>query len=108
MTRLRTFIALSLLAAGSAMPIVAGAQSFGIKAGYSYGSVPNNGGVFPGTLSAHSGIALGVGVTTGGVVGLGLEALYAERGFTSSVLGASRKLSYSTSRRTSGSRCRMT
>jgi hypothetical protein len=94
MKRLRTFVSLSLLAAVSALPSIAGAQSFGIKAGYSYGSVPNSGGVFPGTLSAHSGIAVGVGVTTGDVIGLGLEALYAQRGFTSSVLGASRKLSY--------------
>jgi hypothetical protein len=94
MKRLRTLIALSLLAALPVLPAIAGAQSFGIKGGYSFGSVPNNGGVFPGTLSAHSGIAIGVGVATGGVIGLGLEALYAQRGFTSSVLGASRKLSY--------------
>ena len=94
MKRVQALVALSLLAAVPALPVIAGAQNFGIKAGYSYGSVPNNGGVFPGTLSAHSGLAVGVGVATGGVIGLGLEALYAQRGFTSTVLGASRKLSY--------------
>ncbi len=94
MRRLRTLLGLSLLAAIPALPSIAGAQGFGIKGGYSYGSVPNNGGVFPGTLSAHSGIAIGVGVATSGVIGFGVEALYAQRGFTSSVLGASRKLSY--------------
>lgn len=94
MMRLRSVIVLALFSLGSTMPAIVGAQSFGIRAGYSYGYVPNNGGVFPGTLSAHSGIAVGVGVATAGVVGFGLEALYAQRGFTSSVLGASRQLSY--------------
>ena len=35
-----------------------------------------------------------VGAASSGVIGFGVEALYAQRGFTSSVLGASRKLSY--------------
>lgn len=75
-------------------PFAARAQGLDIKAGYSYGQVPNNGGVLPGTLSAHSGAAIGVGITSGGPVGWGAEAMYAERGFNSTAAGSSQRLSY--------------
>jgi hypothetical protein len=78
----------------SAMPAIAGAQGIGVTAGYSYGSVPNQNGVLPGTLSAHSGIAVGVRATSGGLIGWGIEGMYAERGFESSSAGSSQRLSY--------------
>ena len=79
------------LAAG---PVAARAQSIDFKGGLAYGAVPNNSGILPGTLSANTGFALGIGVATGGVVGWGAEFLYAQRGFKGSVLGTSQKLSY--------------
>jgi opacity protein-like surface antigen len=94
MSRIRGFIAVVALAASAALPAVAAAQNFGIIAGYSYGSIPNSGGVFPGTLQAHSGLAAGLRLTTSGPVGFGIEGLYAERGFTSTIAGNSRKLRY--------------
>jgi opacity protein-like surface antigen len=77
-----------------AAPAVARAQAgFGIKAGSSFGDVSNS-GVLPGNVSSRSGFALGVGVTMGSPFGLGVEALYAQRGVTSSVAGDSRRLNY--------------
>lgn len=85
-----------ILAAGAALviPIAARAQGLDIKAGYSWGQVPNNGGALPGRLSAHSGAAVGVGVTSGGTLGWGIEGMYAERGFNSTTAGSSQRLSY--------------
>lgn len=88
---IRFFVAFSALAAA---PFAARAQGLDIKAGYSYGQVPNNGGVLPGKLSAHSGAAIGVGINSGGAVGWGAEAMYAERGFNSTAAGSSQRLSY--------------
>jgi len=75
-------------------PAASHAQGIGIKAGYSYGSVPNNSGVLPGELSAHSGVAIGLGLLSGGVIGWGADALYAERGFSSSSAGSSQQFTY--------------
>lgn len=87
---------MTFVAAGSfiLLPVLGHAQSVSVKAGLSYGQIPNNGGVLPGKLSPHSGIAVGVGVATGGVVGFGAEALYAQRGFESTNPGSSQELSY--------------
>ncbi len=89
----RSLLALGV-AALCAMPSAATAQSVGILGGLSYGSVPNNNGVLPGTLKANSGFAIGVGAESGGTIGFGLNALYAQRGFTSSVSGNSQQLAY--------------
>lgn len=70
------------------------AQGLGVIGGLSYGSVPNNNGAYPGTLSEHNGFAVGLGAETGGVLGFGINGLYAQRGFTSTVAGGSRQLSY--------------
>ncbi|HVZ47969.1 MAG TPA: porin family protein [Gemmatimonadaceae bacterium] len=85
---------LAAVAACCAMPAAAFAQGIGIKGGLAYGSVPNNGGVYPGQLSPASGYAVGVAVASTHAFGLGVDALYAQRGFTSSVSGGSRELSY--------------
>ncbi len=65
----------------------AGAQGFGIKGGLSYDNVTNN-GALPGNAKSRSGFAAGVGLISGGLVGFGAEALYAQRGTTSSVATA--------------------
>ena len=91
MNRSRLFLAVAVL---GIMPLTAGAQGLTIKGGLSYGAIPNNNGALPGKLSAHSGVAFGLGVATGGTIGLGAEALYAQRGFKSSVPGNSQKLQY--------------
>ena len=90
MKRSALFVAAALLCTTAS---VASAQ-LGITAGYSYGSAPNSGGVFPGDLSAHSGIALGVRAVSSSPIGFGIEGIYAERGFTSSTAGASRRFTY--------------
>jgi hypothetical protein len=53
-----------------------------IKGGYSWGDVSNK-GILPGELNERSGFAAGIGFTTTGTLGFGIEALYAQRGLTS-------------------------
>src|SRR5690242_11182243 len=69
---------LGLLLAG---PAVLAAQSgFGIKGGASFGDVSNK-GVLPGDLGGRTGFAVGLSLASrGGLVGLGVEGLYAQRG----------------------------
>ncbi len=70
------------------------AQSgLGIKAGLSYGTVSNV-GVLPGDLHSRSGFAAGLGLQTGGPVGLGIEGLYAQRGVSGGAPGDARELNY--------------
>jgi hypothetical protein len=90
MKRLLAIIAILLLIEA---PATARAQGgFGIKGGLSYGAASNS-GVLPGTTQ-RSGFAVGVSAMTGGVVGFGIEGLYAQRGFTSTTAGVSRRLDY--------------
>jgi len=89
----RSLIAMAI-AAVSIMPMTASAQGIGILGGLSYGSVPNNNGVLPGTLKANSGFAIGLGLEGGGPISFGINGLYSQRGFTSTTAGASQKLSY--------------
>ena len=90
MKRLLLLIALLLV---SEAPATARAQGgFGFKGGLSYGTASNN-GVDPGATQ-RSGFAVGVALETGGIIGFGVEGLYAQRGFTSTILGSSRRLDY--------------
>ena len=75
-----------LAAALGFAPMVLQAQGggFGIKGGLSYGNV-SNGGALPGSVTQRSGFAVGVSAVSGGMLGFGIEALYAQRGVTSSV-----------------------
>ncbi|MHB1313480.1 MAG: outer membrane beta-barrel protein [Gemmatimonadaceae bacterium] len=90
MNRSRLFLAIAVL---GVLPLAAGAQ-LSIKGGLSYGAIPNNSGALPGKLSAHSGVAFGLGLASSGAIGFGIEGLYAQRGFSSSVPGNSQKLQY--------------
>jgi len=80
----RSLIAITALCA---LPVLAGAQGggFGIKGGLSFGNVSNS-GALPGSNTQRSGLALGVSAISGGAVGVGIEALYAQRGVTSARL----------------------
>jgi hypothetical protein len=88
----RTSLALVLSLWGGAAS-QALAQGIGIKGGLSYGNV-SNGGALPGDNKQRSGFAVGLGANTGGVLGFGIEALFAQRGVTSSTVGDSRELNY--------------
>jgi hypothetical protein len=76
------------------VPVGAHAQGLGLLGGLSYGSTPNANGVLPGTLKASSGFAVGLSAEGSGVLSFGINALYAQRGFTSSTAGSSQKLTY--------------
>ena len=85
-------VILTLLFLGTA-PTVAHAQ-FGIKGGVSFGNV-SNAGLLPGELDQRTGFAVGIALTPkAGLLGLGVEALYAQRGVESSTPGASHELNY--------------
>ena len=55
------------------------AQAIGIKAGLSFGNISNK-GVLPDNLKTRTGLAGGLYVGSGGLIGFGLEGLYAQRG----------------------------
>jgi hypothetical protein len=85
---------LSALIALCVVPTIAIAQGgIGIKGGLSYGNVTNS-GALPGSVVQRSGFAVGVSLNTGGVIGIGLEGLYAQRGVTSDLATDSRRLDY--------------
>lgn len=74
-----------MIAALGFAPMMLQAQEggFGLKGGLSYGNV-SNGGALPGSVTQRSGFAVGVSAVSGGPIGFGIEALYAQRGVTSS------------------------
>jgi hypothetical protein len=51
----------------------------GIKAGASFGNISNK-GLLPGSLKNRTGFAAGIYVGSSGMLGIGLEGLYAQRG----------------------------
>jgi hypothetical protein len=76
-------------------PRMASAQNLSLKGGLSYGNVSNS-GLLPGELDHRSGFAAGLALTPAAAapLGLGIEALYAQRGVESSTDGDSRHLNY--------------
>lgn len=84
------FAAASLLALAT---VTAHAQSgLTVKGGLSY-SVASNSGLTPGATD-RSGFAIGIGAASSGVFGLGIETLYAQRGYNSVLPGESRHVDY--------------
>jgi hypothetical protein len=84
--------ALVTLAALMFAPATARAQ-LDIKGGLSFSNVSNN-GLLPGTSGQRTGFAAGVGLSTGGLIGFGAEALYDQQGVTSTALNNDHRLSY--------------
>src|SRR5688572_9240144 len=85
----------SILALFAAAPLTAQGPAYGglvLKGGLSYGDVSNS-GVFPGNARTRSGAAIGIGIVSGGPLGFGVEALYAQRGIIGDP-GSSRELDY--------------
>jgi hypothetical protein len=81
--RLGRFIAVGIVGLGIGGFESAMAQSIGIKAGLSFGKITNE-GLLPSNLDTRTGGAGGISFRTGsGILGLGVEALYAQRGATS-------------------------
>ena len=76
-------------------PGIARAQSgFAIKGGASFGDVSNR-GVLPGNLDTRTGFAVGLALgNSGGLLGFGIEGLYAQRGVQSATAGDSWRLDY--------------
>ena len=56
---------------------------FGLKAGPSFGNISNR-GLLPGNLEHRTGFAGGLYLGSGGLLGFGLEGMYAQRGVESS------------------------
>lgn len=90
----RVFSRLVVAAFVLSTPAALAAQAeFGLKGGISFGSISNK-GVLPGDLSDRTGFAAGATVSwRARAVGVGLDALFAQRGVTSNTADA-RKLNY--------------
>lgn len=90
---MKTVISLAALLLLAGLP-TAQAQGLRVKGGLSYGNVSNS-GVLPGSLDARTGFAAGLALaTSSGGLGFGAEALYAQRGVTSSTGLDARSLDY--------------
>ena len=76
-------------------PVTVRAQGgLGIKGGASFGNVSNK-GILPGNLGERTGFAAGISLgAVQGLLGYGIEGLYAQRGVTSSTSVAERNLDY--------------
>ena len=66
-------LVIGMQGAGWAQPAI------GIKAGASFGDISNK-GILPGNLDKRTGLAGGVYLGFGGLLGFGVEGLYAQRG----------------------------
>ena len=89
----RTFACVTILGLALSPQLARAQGGFGIKGGFSYGNVSNR-GVLPGALTNRTGFAVGVGLSGTGLLGFGVEGLYAQRGVVSSTNGDSWKLDY--------------
>jgi Outer membrane protein beta-barrel domain len=90
----RTLAIIGLAAALGATSTTARAQGFGIKGGLSYGDVSNR-GLLPGDLDTRTGFAVGLAAgSSWNLIGIGIEALYAQRGVKKSASADSREIDY--------------
>jgi hypothetical protein len=91
---MRTLAVIALAAGLGATSATAHAQGFGIKGGLSYGNVSNR-GVLPGDLDARTGFAVGLAAgTSWNLIGIGVEALFAQRGVKKGTAVESRELDF--------------
>jgi hypothetical protein len=87
-------LACTILAAVGVTPMVSAQGNVALKGGLSFGNVSNS-GILPGNLQTRTGFAAGLAWGTGRkMLGLGVEALYAQRGMTSASSPDERKLDY--------------
>ena len=91
-TRVLSLVAAMAIAAPLQSQMASMGGGIGIKGGWSYGDVSNS-GVFPGGAKSRSGVAIGLAMLSGGPLGFGIEALYAQRGIIGTS-GNSRELDY--------------
>ena len=89
----RSIIAVALTLFCAAAPPAFG-QILGVVGGVGYGSTPSANSVVPGDLRANSGATIGLSVEGYDRFGLGMNAMIAQRGYTSDVAGGSQKLTY--------------
>ena len=90
----RSFAFLVVVFLGLAPATLRAQAALGIKGGLSYGNVSNR-GVLPGSLSGRTGFAVGLAFgNPSGLLGFGVEGLYAQRGVLSPADSNSRKLDY--------------
>ena len=89
----RTLACITVLGLALSPQLVRAQGGFGIKGGFSYGNVTNR-GLLPGALTNRTGFAVGAGLSSKGLMGFGVEGLYAQRGVVSSTNGDSWKLNY--------------
>lgn len=92
MNRLPVLFTAALLAAVTATQTEA---QVGVKGGVSHGNISNS-GLLPGDLNARTGFAIGLSFATMPTdpVGIGVEALYAQRGANSPEVGSGYELDY--------------
>ncbi|HEV8598753.1 MAG TPA: outer membrane beta-barrel protein [Gemmatimonadales bacterium] len=76
--RKRSLIAGAALVLGMQGTLLAQPE-IGIKGGASFGNISNK-GILPGNLKTRTGLAGGLYLGSGGVIGIGVEGLYAQRG----------------------------
>ncbi len=90
--RLPSLAAALLLALATPLAAQAGVE-VGVKGGASFGDVSNK-GLLPGNLKSRTGFAAGAALATKGLIGLGIEGLFAQRGLKSDVATDEIKLNY--------------
>ena len=79
--RMRGWIAGAVVLVGMQGTVLAQGE-FGVKAGASFGNISNK-GLLPGNLKTRTGYAAGLYLGSGGMLGIGAEGLYAQRGVES-------------------------
>jgi hypothetical protein len=76
----------------AAAPVAVSAQ-VGVKAGASFGNVSSS-GLLPGDVGRRTGFTVGVSAVTPGILGVGVEAFYSQRGVSADLALNSRELEY--------------
>jgi hypothetical protein len=89
----RSLIAVALTTLCVVAPPAFG-QVVGVVGGVAYGSTPSANSAVPGDLRANSGAAIGLSLEGYDPVGLGMNAMISQRGYTNSLADGSQRLTY--------------